>query len=287
MPGFAKVLAVCAVGALACAPAAAAKPNKPPEPIVTASATGSATGPGSVATATATCPGPTRPLGGGFAMPSSAAVIGIVFESVKVRHRQWRVSAQLLDPGSPSTLTLSTYVYCRKFAPRTSTAVATVPTTGVPQIGPSATASCPSGQQALAGGFATPPPLAGSVVANLILDSHRNGPAAWSTRVATGPAGPSTVTTEVYCAPLAATPVDQVATSDPNSSSLGLSSATAGCPSGSTATAGGFAQPLSQLSSFFFVSESQRVGDGWRASGLHSGLEPGVTLSSVAYCSGP
>jgi hypothetical protein len=59
-------------------------------------------------------PSEEKRAGGRFDAPSSGDLVGLVYESVKVEQRAWRASVQLLDPGDPSALDLTTYVYCRK-----------------------------------------------------------------------------------------------------------------------------------------------------------------------------
>jgi hypothetical protein len=162
-------------------------------------ATAEAHGDGSTATATASCPGGTKAAGGGFDAPSSADVVGLVYESVKVGHSGWRASVQLSDPGDPSSLTLTTYVYCRTHFSPTKTSTDTVPTTGEVELGPTASASCGGDDVALAGGFHMPPPLISPLVTDLFFDSLRSGVSGWDARVVTGPAGPSTVSSEAYC----------------------------------------------------------------------------------------
>jgi hypothetical protein len=248
----------------------------------TASAT--AIGSETTASATATCPPGTRATGGGFSAPSSVDAIALVYESVKVRQRAWRASVQLLDLGAPSSLTITSYVYCGVHYPHTTTSTSTVPTSGQTQVGPTASASCPSGQVAVAGGFRMPPPLSGPMVRSLYFDSLRSGPSGWNTRVVTGPAGVSTVTGEVYCARHGASPTEASGGSAPNSSDFTRSVASAACATPGSPLAGGFAQPDSNVNSFFFVDESRRVDNGWQVSGLHSGAAPAVRLNAFAYC---
>jgi hypothetical protein len=249
-----------------------------------ASATAEARGDGSTATATASCPGGTKAAGGGFDAPSSGDVVGLVYESVKVGHRDWRASVQLFDPGDPSTLTLTTYVYCRAHFPPTKTSTETVPTSGELQIGPTASASCPDGQAAVAGGFHMPPPLLAPTVTDLFFDSLRSGLSGWDARVVTGPAGPSSVTSEAYCSRREDAPLETLGTGEPVELDSVSSTATASCPAGLSPAAGGFAQPDSVPISFFFVSSSRRVGDSWQVTGLHSGGAPAVAPIAAAYC---
>jgi hypothetical protein len=278
--GIVAVLLVA--GVLGAAPAMSGLPS--PGPIEEHQATASASGNGSIASATATCPPGTRAAGGGFDAPSSATGIPLVYESVKDGQRSWRASAQYLDLGQPTTMTLTTYVYCRDHYPVTWTNGTTRPTDGQTQVGPTATAGCPSGELALAGGFTMPPPLHSPMVTSLYFDSLRYGASDWSTRVVTGPAGPSSFTSEAYCAKHGIAPAEVTASSAPNGSDFTASTSTATCPAGLSPAAGGFAQPDSDITSFLFLTESRRVGSGWRASALHSGNDPAVRLVSAAYC---
>jgi hypothetical protein len=256
----------------------------PPGAILEATATASASGNRSTATATADCPPGTKAAGGGFDAPSSAAVTGLVYESVKVGKRSWRASVQLLDPGAPSTITLTTYAYCRSHLPATKTAATTVPTKGQLELGPTASAACPPGRLAVAGGFQMPPPLISSRVTELFFDSLRSGSSGWDARVITGPAGPSTVTSEAYCAKRPSSLVEASGASAPNGVDSTSSTAVASCPAGLSPAVGGFAQPDGGATSFFFVYASRRVGDSWQVSGLHSGSDPPISLRAAAYC---
>jgi hypothetical protein len=277
--------------AVQAAPAKTASHENPPShgprsegAVLEATASAQAVGDGSTASATATCPAGTKAAGGGFDASSYSDVVGLVYESVKVHQHAWRASVQLLDPGDPSTLTLTTYAYCRAHFPATKSTARTVPTSGEVQIGPTASASCPHGEVALAGGFHMPPPLVAPTVTDLFFDSMRSGSSGWDARVVTGPAGPSSVTSEAYCSKAVPLPVEADGASAPNGLDSVESTATANCPAGLTPASGGFAQPDSAVVSFFFVHSSRRVGDSWQVSGLHTGSEPAVALRSAAYC---
>jgi hypothetical protein len=248
------------------------------------SSTATASGNASTASATATCPGGTKSAGGGFDAPSSDGAVPLVYESVKVGNKAWRASAQLLEPGDPIPLTLTTYVYCRGHFPPTKTASTTVPTNGHLQIGPTAEANCSPRRAAVAGGFSMPAPLTGPTVTDLFFDSIRSGDTGWDARVVTGPAGPSTITSEVYCARKGGVPVEATGQSAPNGLDSTNSTATATCPDGLSPAAGGFAQPDSVVFSFFFIDSSRRVDDGWQVSALHIGTDPAIALHAAAYC---
>jgi len=281
-------IAAVLVATAAVAQTASAKPSPrggpPPTAVQEGSASSQVSGDGSTTTATATCPGGTKAAGGGFDTPSSADVFGLVYESVRVSHHAWRSSVQLFDPGAPSQLTLTTFVYCRKHIPETRTSASTVPTDGQLAVGPTASARCPAGMVALAGGFRMPPPLVHPSVTALFFDSLRDGVSGWDARVVTGPAGPSSFTSEAYCTDRVTAPAEAYGASPPNESDLTRSTASASCPAGLSPAAGGFTQPDSDPSSFFFVDSSKRVGDSWQISGLHVGSEPPATLDAAAYC---
>jgi len=281
--GAALVLTLTAV---ASAPAKPGGQGGPPaaDPIAEATATAQASGDGSTATATATCPPGTKAAGGGFEAPPTGGAVAIVYESVKVGQHSWRASVQVLDPAGTGTVTLTTYAYCRAHLSATHTAETTVPTTGQAQFGPTASAACPRDEVAVAGGFHMPPPLLSPTVTALFFDSLRSA-SGWDTTVFTGPAAPSSLTSEAYCARSVDAPAEADGASAPNTLDSTSSTATATCPAGLSPATGGFAQPQSVIVSFFFVYSSKRIGDSWQVSGLHSGGEPGVPLDSAAYCS--
>lgn len=288
---FSKALAVAVAASLLLAPAGLAhkagkgkKASKPPAAESTVTATGQGSGMGTIVSATANCPRNMRAVSGGFQAPASIDVIPVVFESVRTASRSWRASAQLLDLGAPSNVTLQTTVYCKHkfFAGKTSRV--TSPTDGDPHLGPLVGASCRRSQIAVSGGFTMAAPLTDGAVTALVLDSRRDGAQAWNTWLATGSGGTGAASTEVYCARHQRELTDAVASSPASSTDFETLTATARCAGGKQPTSGGFSQPQSDLSSFVIVTESRRVGDGWKVSGLHSGTDPAVTLNALAYC---
>jgi hypothetical protein len=271
--------------AVAATPVATAQAGGPKASVTEVSATATATGFGATASATAVCPNNTKVVGGGFDAPYSVNVIPIVYESVMTGMRQWRASVQLLDPGGSSSLTLTTYAYCRSGLPNVKSSTASSPTTGEMGLGPTLAASCPDGQGAIAGGFQMPPPLGGEgVVSALLFEALPSGGGGWDSNYVTGPGGITTVSSVAYCLHRDFAPTQLAATSSPNANDFASSSVAADCPAGTSPTAGGFGQPNSGFASFFLVYESRRVGDSWRVSGVHSGNDPGVPLVSTAYC---
>ena len=249
------------------------------------SATATATGDGSTASATAACPPGTKVAGGGFYAPYSFQVIPIVYESVMAGKREWRSSMQLLDPSGATSLTLTTYAYCRPGLPSVKVYRQSAETTGELGIGPSLEASCPGDDAAIAGGFQMPPPLSSGLVSALLFDSAASDSSSWTSRFVTGTVGAATVSSEAYCDKRDQAPTGVTASSAPNNADFSSSSATADCPAGTSPAAGGFAQPDANFASFFLVYESRRDGDSWRVSGLHTGNDPAASLSASAYCS--
>src|SRR2546423_926557 len=131
------------------------------------------------------------------------------------------------------------------------------------------------------------PPAPGPVQelsASASATGNRSGPSAWDPRVVTGPAGPSSLTSEVYCARRGAAPTEATGSSAPNGQDSTSSTGVAACPTGLSPAAGGFAQPDSSPISFYFVYESRRVGDTWQVSGLHSGGPQAVAVDVAGYC---
>jgi hypothetical protein len=288
MAAIRRALVIAAGVSLLLAPAGFAnKPKKPVKPsggerTVTATAHGA--GNGAIVSATASCPKGMRAVAGGFNAPSSVEVLGLVFESVRTASRSWRASAQLLDIGATSGLTLEATAYCKRKFFAGKTRRVTAATDGEPHVGPLVGASCRRSQIAVSGGFTMPAPLFGQAVTALVLDSRRDGAQAWNTWLATGAGGTGSAATEVYCARRQRELSEAVATSAASFTFFESLSATARCAGGNEPTSGGFSQPQSDTNSFLFVYESRRVGGGWKVSGMHSGAEPAVTLNALAYC---
>ena len=94
----------------------------------------------------------------------------------------------------------------------------------------------------------------------------------------------SAVTSEAYCSKSAPPPIEVQAHSAPVGLDSETGTAAAACPAGTTPAAGGFAQPDSNIASFFFVYSSMRIAGRWQVSGLHSGIAPAVSLTGAAYC---
>jgi hypothetical protein len=287
------VLAVCALTVAALAGGAEAKGKahkKKVGPLVAASASAVANGDRGIGTATATCPRKTVAVGGGYSVTpptiGSVVALGIPFESLKVGQKQWRVSVQQSTSGSGSIL-LSTFVYCRRGAARTSTAAASTPVPANNGPGATAQASCPAGRKAVSGGFSLPAPVGDDGV-SIVADTLRAGVSGWQTRALSGQG--STVTSLAYCAKQKKAPKEVAAPASPTITTGATLTATATCLGKLRAGVGGFSTPGSGSPSGFvgFMYESISTGTGWRTSGLYfkaGSATPIGNLNSYGYCS--
>jgi hypothetical protein len=272
-----------------------AKP-KPRPKLITRTSSTSASGRGSIATTTAICPKKTRATGGGYLEGPIDSVNNptdtpFVFESQKVDQRSWRASAQADGPTvSGPSVSITVFVYCQQDAPATTAASATVPTPGVSQFGPIATATCPSGK-VLAGGFSTPPPIANpatsSALSNAVISSRASGIRGWQVGVRSSLA--SSVTSYAYCANHRHSLLEA-----PGANStvfLGnIVPAVGTCPGKLKALSGGFSAETGSLNGVFEVYESHRyepeavtTNNHWSASGRLVG-PPSGTMNAFAYC---
>jgi hypothetical protein len=283
------LVALTTAAVLALAGSAAAKKQGPV--ISVASTPAQVSGHLSLASQTATCPKGTRATGGGFsATPTSAAVSFFVFQSRKLGQTAWQVSAQVVDTVGPAdVVSLTTFVYCRKNAPKT-TAVAETVQNAPNEVGPLAIPTCTKGRKAFAGGFSTPPPgRASGANAALVTDSFRVGTETWLTQVTSGPTSPGSLATGyVYCAKKQqgqGVPRPVKVTSPGNATFGGLVTATAPCRGNIGPVAGGFSQTGISPTNAVYPFQSARVGTTWRAAGSHNGF-PIVpsTISALAYC---
>jgi hypothetical protein len=284
------VLSLAAVAFMAAAGAADAKKHHRKKhklgPVVVQSASGSGSGLGAIVTETATCPGKTRAVGGGFAgTPPSLSVIPLVYESQKVAPNAWRASSQIVDVSAPSaSISLTTFALCRRNAAKTSTSATSVATADSFQVGPSATISCVPGRKLQAGGFVTDLPFDGSNIKNIVASSAPSGPATWQSTAISD--RPSTLTSFAYCAK-AKKPLPQVSgTTASAMTNQSITHATATCFGLKTPQVGGFAQ-VPDLGGpgggYLIPYESDASGKDWNAFGAHVGTAP-TPLTSTALC---
>ncbi|MDX6615332.1 MAG: hypothetical protein QOD60_423 [Solirubrobacterales bacterium] len=289
----ASLAAILAIALLAFSASAEAK-SKKPAPLITISAQSPvAVGNKAIATATATCPGKTRAVGGGFlestpiATPTASAQ-GSVYESLKVDQKSWRTSSQLFATGTAS-LNLTTYVNCRRHMPPTTTSTVTLPQANGPAIDQPVTATCAGALKAIAGGFSTPPPFTPTNGSTVVIDSLRSGTQSWTSQLlALGTA--STLTSYAYCAKAKKSSTPQVRSPAPFNTGE-TATATAPCVGKKRqALAGGFSTPDAIATttppgslSFYIPYESQRIGNAWRVSGMFAG-GPRGSIVSTGYC---
>jgi hypothetical protein len=287
---------VLAVLALPAAAAAVKKPGTTPK-VKTRTSTSTAAGNGAIVSTTALCPAKHRAVGGGFeeTAPTIGAQ-GIVYESVKSGQSGWRVSSQILDQMAPiDSVTLTVYVYCRKpsvkrakthggaTTPKTKTSSSTAATPAANQTGPTAQAICSKGRRAMAGGFATTPPIVGASARPIVLDSLRSGSSSWQTLVLSGATHAGSVTSHAYCAKKVKAPSTHVAVGPSTVDPFGVSAATADCPPKKNPVHGGFRQTGATPNTFILIFESRAVGNSWRVSGSHLG-PTASSVESSAYC---
>jgi hypothetical protein len=250
----------------------------------TRSATATAAGHFSVASATAKCPNDQLATGGGFSAPPAAGVGDpglFVYESRKVGQRSWRASGQIFDSGAPAPpFSVTAYVYCRKGAPSTKSRSASVSLSSNNNVFVAADAKCKGSGRAQAGGFLAPPPFTGDYV---MTDSYRADKKTWRSRViSTDPGG--ILTSYVYCADQRK-PASRLGSISSSASPLFVTALSRECKSSTKPVAGGFSQPDATITpggSFSRFHESFKSGKRWRVSARHAGST--TTLYSIAYC---
>lgn len=149
-----------------------------------------------------------------------------------------------------------------------------------------ATATCPRGSRAISGGW-----LAGSTTGGQSFpfpyESRRLGLRSWRTSVALGAGTMSEtrLTTFVYCSRRARRAIVRRASAELPGSQWGMATATARCPRGRKATAGGFLGPAEIPDVFGFITESWRRGPrAWSAT-VVDGTAGGGAFTVFAYCS--
>ena len=236
------------------------------------------------------CPKGTRAAGGGFA--TSEPVIrqvnssaSLVFESRRIRGRQWRASA-LQVIGGPMTLT--SYVYCQARLGRVRARSQPINLAGAGSTIGAATARCPRRSRAISGGFGTSTPVA-PISGAIPFESTRQGRRAWRVTAILGTDIAATLTSYVYCSrrrsigpvfPASDVAVGQGAVAD----------VLAGpCPRWRSPIAGGFVTSTPSLlgqAEIMVVFESRRIKRHWRVRGFEGGEQStsSNSLIGAAYC---
>ena len=299
--GFATLLTLMLVAASSSA-ATAHPPKKNPRQLVV-KAFASADAAGAIATATASCPKPTRPdlgpwraISGGFEMRGVVPVFtvvgqpplpptgsGVVYESLKVGQRSWRVSAQSLS----GNFSLKVFLYCQNGVPKTKSASNTIATPGIPQAGPATVALCPSGKP-VAGGFSTPPPFTATGAANTVIGSSPSGTKGWKTEAVSNQA--SGLTSYVYCAKRKHLRLGRsLAGEATNENDVAYANAyDPQCPNKGRFIpgGGGFFEQGATASQYLIpvTSHSQGSGRAWHAHALKVGSGVPIQLRAVLLC---
>ena len=201
----AAVLGVTVIALAGASDAIAKKHHKKPKtlgPVVVATAT-SAIPPGpQTAPASAACPAGTNIVGGGFSTTPKTGVGAITIES-HASGNGWTATALNTSPSAGS---VTVEAYCRKNAPALtevpSTAIVPGATASPPVSGTgTATATCPAGTHAVAGGFKAAVSVTPVLHGALPISSRRTADAqGWTAAASTGSATPSSVTSYAYCA---------------------------------------------------------------------------------------
>lgn len=302
------LIALCMVVALPAAPALAKKKHKKTPvklgPVVTASAPGNITSSnGDESVAVATCPPGKQVIGGGFSAAISVSGSNLlVHDSYRSSPQTWTVAARdasgLLFGGG-----VTAFVFCRnqtKSPIADATQSVTLTSGGVPGT---ASASCPAGQQLVAGGFQSTVGPASNDVA--IIRQNAPVPGGWSAIAANNTDQPQTLTAHAYCLARIRAPTILTAsnsqTLNPNGT---IRAVTSTCPSppkpkkgkkkkkskkkkrpAHVLSAGGFSGPL-QIESGPVVlwSASQISTAAWRIAATNVNDRGSVAVSSYAVC---
>lgn len=312
------LLTVVASGALLASPADAAKSKKSPSkavPVTVASASASSSGPNELVTATATCPKGKIVVGGGFSAPpvieaGSPTDINLVYKSLRVSARSWRVSAVRDDSlGAGPAVALTSLAYCRtpnlgskavkkagaskkkKKKQLSITKVSAVsPPTPLSSIA-TATATCPGKLKPLSGGFSSSPPpdLGGAPSFPRFFSDFRSRSNAWTASAlhSGSTLGTLTVTSVAYCASPASTQVtgSAVAPAAVPGAIAVVQATSQACPKGRSLVGGGFSHsPPSAGGPIAYPTDSRAVEGSWVAGAMNLGPYSAADLGSRGYC---
>jgi hypothetical protein len=225
------LIALCATGGLALAHGGAFSR------LSQRSATDSASAAGETVAAKAKCPGNKHLVSGGFS--TNLDLDGPIVTRSSAKHGSWASAGNVFELSIGENYKVTSFAYCAKRAPEEGVEKAS---TMVHAGGKgSATAKCPRGTRAIAGGFATRY-NGDKITGNLVYESRRLGQRKWrASAVHTfGPqaGGPTKLTAIAYCGD--SPRLKTVSDSTHLSKSHPKGSATAKCPHGTRAVSGGF-----------------------------------------------
>lgn len=288
-------LLACAVLVLTPATATAAKKKPGLGPVVTATAVGNtASGPGSISTATATCPSRLQAVGGGYSAPFVTTSRVAVVDSFRSGLRSWTVDGIVNNfPGAATS-----FVYCRRNNRTVTDVTALVSVSGTNGANATASATCPTGTQLIGGGFQSTHGPAPTALLAATTDMSV-GPAVWSVTVFNnGTAAPQALTAHAYCMTGIRAPRILSSTASSTVPPLGGTSATTpACPRAKKTkkhkkparrlSDGGFSTPppTSPSKPIPLFTDTRIAGRGWLATAVDAGGPGGtLTVTSQGIC---
>jgi hypothetical protein len=248
------------------------------------SATDSANAAGETVAAKATCPGNKHLVSGGFS--TNLDFDGPIMTRSGAKHGSWASAGNIFELSIGENYKVTSFAYCAQRAPEESVEKAS--TMVQPAKLGSATAKCPPGTRAIAGGFATRY-NGDKITGNVMYESRRLGQTKWrASAVHTfGPqaGGPTKLTAIAYCGD--SPRLKTVSDSTHLSNSHPKGSATAKCPHGTRAVSGGFKgttiQDMSGFESPAPRSSRRASARSWKsATGMISGGS--FKWTAYAYC---
>ncbi len=249
-------------------------------------------------TATAKCDSGSAAVAGGFAAPgfdpsASTGPANLTFASNRPASGKWVASAHNYnsptpppDKAEPGAGPLLAYAYCDKSDPSVTVRSATTTVAGAGHA--TLTPTCPTGREAISGGFQSDAPTPGTgEFTNFAYTSKRAGDQAWKIAVLNLDPSSHTVTAFAYCEKHAPKLVSRSAQA---TVSLQEAAITAKCPEGSKAFSGGYKSTFSGSgttadTSLAFTSK-RAGGESWKVSTIAViiGETTAPTEKAIVYC---
>ncbi len=239
----------------------------------------------------AKCPNGKKVISGGFDNPGFADISPgkpglFAYASHRSRSRRWTVGAQNDNDGAGK---LVAFAYCRSAGSlKARSASVMVPNTGT-QHG-TATARCPSGSDAISGGFDNPGFTTDGGAGFFPYVSKKSGSRGWRVSVELYRPTPAKLRVLVYCRAGRGVRERSASAEAPGTGSQ-TATATAECKQGETLISGGY---LTTSSVEFpggvggpdlWYYRSRKVGPrGWRVSAFDNGGAAGGSFEALAYC---
>jgi hypothetical protein len=238
----------------------------------------------------AKCPQGKKVISGGFDNPgfndTASGNPGLfAYASHKSRSRRWTVAAQNDNDGAG---TMIVFAYCRRAdSLKTRSASATVPHTGT-QHG-TATARCPSGQEAISGGLDNPGFTRDGGAGFFPYVSKKSGSREWRVSVELFRPAPATLRAFVYCRAGRAVKTRSASATVPSTGSQ-AATATAECKHGETLISGGYSTTSLEFPGgvsgpdLWYYSSHKAGRRGWTVSAFDNGGAAGGRFEALAYC---